>query len=46
MTWIIRRFLILETIAATHLTVIGHIWATSAMRRLGKFSGNRSGGLK
>lgn len=32
--------------AARHLSAVGEYWAARAARRLGKFSGDFSGGLK
>jgi hypothetical protein len=40
--WLLRA----EVIAANHLTAVGRHWAARAGRRLGKFSGDFSGGLK
>jgi hypothetical protein len=35
-----------EFAAACHLSAVGEYWAARAARRLGKFSGDFSGGLK
>jgi hypothetical protein len=40
--WLLRA----ELTAACHLTTVGVHWAARAARRLGKFSGDYSGGLK
>jgi hypothetical protein len=40
--WLLRA----EFTAACHLSAAGEYWAARAARRLGKFSGEYSGGLK
>jgi hypothetical protein len=40
--WLLRA----ELTAACHLSAVGAYWAARAARRLGKFSGEYSGGLK